>query len=45
MKAYTVQVEQVIEAYGSDPRGLTSQEAACRLEKYGKNKLKEAKKE
>lgn len=45
MKAYTVQVEQVIEAYGSDSRGLTSQEAACRLEKYGKNKLKEAKKE
>lgn len=45
MKAYAAPVEQVIAEYGSDPKGLSSQEAACRLEKYGKNKLKEAKKE
>ena len=41
MKAYAAPVEQVIAEYGSDPKGLSSQEAACRLEKYGKNKLKE----
>ena len=43
MKAYAAPVEQVIAEYGSDPKGLSSQEAACRLEKYGKNKLEEKK--
>lgn len=45
MKAYAAPVEQVIAEYGSDPKGLSSREAVRRLEKYGKNKLKEAKKE
>ena len=39
---YTKPVEEVAEALGTDPkRGLTSQEAQARLERYGSNELQE----
>ena len=42
MKAYLSDVAQVMQAYDSAAEGLSSQEAARRLEQDGKNKLKEA---
>lgn len=44
MKEYLSSVEDVLKEQGSTPEGLTSAEAAGRLEKFGKNKLKEGKK-
>ncbi|MGM9645346.1 MAG: cation-translocating P-type ATPase [Eubacteriales bacterium] len=44
MNFYSDEKEEVIAELGSDKGGLTSQEAAERLEKNGKNKLAEGKK-
>ena len=44
MKEYLSSFEDVLKEQSSSPDGLSSQEAAKRLEKYGKNKLKEGKK-
>ena len=44
MKEYLSSFEDVLKEQNSSPDGLSSQEAAKRLEKYGKNKLKEGKK-
>ena len=44
MKFYSDSVESVLQETGSKREGLTSAEAAKRLEANGKNKLKEAKK-
>ena len=41
-KAYTLSTEAVLEKLGATEKGLSSQEAAKRLEQYGPNKLKEA---
>ncbi|MBO5907845.1 MAG: cation-translocating P-type ATPase [Clostridia bacterium] len=45
MKHYLKDSSEVIESVGSTPDGLSSTEASQRLEKNGKNKLAEAKKE
>lgn len=45
MKFYLQKKEQVLSDIGSTDNGLSSAEAAKRLEKNGKNKLKEAEKE
>ena len=44
MKAYLADVSRVLEELHTTAEGLSSKEAALRLEKNGKNKLKEAKK-
>ena len=41
-KLYTQSAQEVLDAMGVAPEGLSSQEAAARREKYGPNKLKEA---
>ena len=43
-KEYRLSTEEVLRELESSEQGLTSQEAAKRLETYGKNKLKEAEK-
>ena len=43
-KEYRLSTDAVLEALETDAHGLTSQQAAQRLEKYGPNKLKEAEK-
>ncbi len=45
MKYYLENVENVFEEVQSTPQGLSSAEAGIRAEKYGKNKLAEAKKD
>lgn len=45
MKEYLTQKEEVLEKINSSKTGLTSADASTRLEKYGKNKLAEGKKE
>ncbi len=45
MKEYLKSCEDVLNEVGSNENGLTSSEAASRLEKNGKNKLAEGKKE
>ena len=44
MKEYLTSVEDVLKEQNSSPEGLTSGDAADRLEKFGRNKLKEGKK-
>ncbi len=44
MNFYTEDTQSVFKELGSSPNGLSPQEAAGRLEKYGRNKLAEAKK-
>ena len=44
MKYYCEDVRTVLDAVESRSEGLTSAEAAARLEKYGRNKLAEGKK-
>ena len=44
MKEYLQQSSEVLKALQSQEEGLSSKEAQARLEKYGKNKLKEGKK-
>ena len=43
-KTYTLSTQQVLDKLGVTTEGLSSQEAAKRLEQYGPNKLKEAEK-
>ena len=43
-KTYTLSTRQVLDKLGVTTEGLSSQEAAKRLEQYGPNKLKEAEK-
>ena len=43
-KEYRLSTEAVLQELETDQHGLTSQQAAQRLEKYGRNKLKEAEK-
>ncbi len=45
MKEYLLSKEEVLKNVESTPSGLTEKEAASRLEKFGLNKLKEAKKD
>ena len=45
MKHYLESIDRVLEAVSSGPQGLSMAEAAGRLKRYGKNKLKEAEKE
>jgi len=45
LKEYLKSSEDVLKNLSSSPNGLSSNEAKSRLEKNGKNKLKEAKKE
>lgn len=45
MKEYLTNAEEVIKNYNSTDNGLSADEAKSRLEKNGKNKLEEAKKE
>ena len=45
MKEYLADVEQVLQDQKSTKDGLSSQEAEKRLEQFGKNKLKEGKKD
>ena len=45
MQFYLQEIKDVFSAVGSNENGLSSQEAASRLEKNGKNKLAEAKKD
>ena len=45
MKEYLSTVSEVLKNLGSSEKGLSSTEAKNRIEKYGKNKLAEAKKE
>ena len=45
MNFYREEVATVLKEVGSSPAGLTSAEAAERLEKNGKNKLKQAQKD
>ena len=45
MKAYLNPISAVFEHFSSSEKGLTASEAQKRIEKYGKNKLVEAKKE
>ncbi len=44
MKPYLETTEETLKALGSSPEGLTNDEAAGRLSKYGPNKLREAEK-
>ena len=44
MKEYLSSVEEVLQEQNTSPEGLSSQEAARRLEQHGPNKLKEGKK-
>ncbi len=44
MKSYQLSTDEVLQAQQSRPSGLTSNEAGERLQKYGENKLAEAKK-
>ena len=44
MKSYELSAEEVLQQENANPDGLTSQEAARRLEEHGPNKLKEAQK-
>lgn len=44
MKEYLMDAQQVLAGQGVTPQGLTSSQAAERLEHYGKNKLEEGKK-
>ncbi len=44
MKEYLSEVSQVLQSLDTDEKGLSSQVASQRLEKYGKNKLKEGRK-
>ena len=44
MKYYCEDVQSVLREVDSSPEGLSSAEAAARLEKYGKNKLAEGEK-
>ena len=44
MKSYELSAEDVLREQQSEPGGLTGQEAGKRLEQYGPNKLKEARK-
>lgn len=44
MKHYLKESKEVLKAFETDENGLTSEEALKREEKYGKNKLQEAKK-
>ena len=44
MKSYELSAEDVLREQQSDPGGLAGQEAGKRLEQYGPNKLKEARK-
>ncbi len=43
-KTYTLTTDEVLKNLNVGPEGLSSSEAAARLEKYGPNKLKEAEK-
>ena len=43
-KEYSLSQDQIFQQLGTNENGLTSDEAARRLEKYGHNKLKEAEK-
>ena len=43
MKEYLVSAKEVLENNHTSEQGLSAQEAASRLEKYGKNKLAEGK--
>ena len=45
MKEYLSSIEEVLKAQNATPEGLTSAEAAKRLEQFGHNKLKEGKKD
>ena len=45
MKHYLESAEDVLKEVNSTEGGLSSEEAAARLEKHGKNKLAEAEKE
>ena len=45
MKEYLADVQEVMEQQQTGEEGLSSREAGERLQKYGKNKLKEGKKE
>ena len=45
MKFYLESVENTFKEVSSDPHGLSAQEAEARLQKYGKNRLAEGKKE
>ena len=44
MKSYELSAEEVLQQENASPDGLSSQEAARRLEEHGPNKLKEAQK-
>ena len=43
-KYYLQEIEEVYKEFNTSKDGLSSKEAEARLEKYGKNKLKEAEK-
>ena len=45
MKEYLSSIEEVLKAQNATPEGLTSAEAAKRLEQFGHNKLKEGEKD
>lgn len=45
MKEYLSSCEEVLKEYGATEEGLSGSEAAKRLEKYGRNKLEEGKKD
>ena len=45
MKEYLSEAQEVLEQQQTGAEGLSSGEASARLQKYGKNKLKEGKKE
>ena len=45
MKAHLSAISAVLDFFKTTEKGLTSAEAQSRIEKYGKNKLAEAKKE
>ncbi|MBQ8149938.1 MAG: ATPase, partial [Clostridia bacterium] len=44
MKPYLTSSEEILKELGTTPEGLSTQEAAARLEKHGHNKLAEGKK-
>ena len=45
MKEYLSSIQDVLKEQNTSEEGLSSQEAAGRLEKFGHNKLKEGKKD
>lgn len=45
MKEYLSSIQDVLKEQNTSEEGLSSQEAASRLEKFGHNKLKEGKKD